>query len=55
MPGVPIYTYPMYPSDVAKLHKEMDKFFNFGPTGVIDFEELVCRLLVSTTLVSMLT
>lgn len=45
----------MYPSDVARLHREMDKFFDFGSTGVIDFEELVCRLLISTMLASMLT
>lgn len=47
-----MYPYSMYPSDVARLHKEMDKFFDFGPTGVIDFEELVCCLLIFTTLVS---
>ncbi|KAM0706840.1 hypothetical protein Q7P35_006170 [Cladosporium inversicolor] len=40
MPGVPIYPYTMYSSDVASLHREMVKFFDFGPTGVIDFEEL---------------
>lgn len=33
----------------------MDNFVDFGPTGEIDFEEQVCRFLVSNTLVTMLT
>lgn len=55
MPGTPIYPYPTYPSDAAEMSRAMDNFFDFGPTGLIDFEELVCRSSISSTLVIMLT
>ena len=55
MPGTPIYPYPTYPSDAAEISIAMDNFFDFGPNGLIDHEELVWRLLIFTTLVTMLT
>ena len=55
MPGIPIYPYSTYPSDAAEMYSAMDNFFDFGPTGAIDHEELVCRLLISTIFVTMLT
>lgn len=55
MPGIPIYPYPTYPSDAAEMYSAMDNFFDFGPTSAIDHEELVCRLLISTIFVTMLT
>jgi hypothetical protein len=55
MSGIPIYPYPTYPSDAAEMSRAMDNFFDFGPTGLIDFEELVCRSSISSTLVIMLT
>jgi len=33
----------------------MDNFFDFGTAAGIDFEELVCRVLISITLITMLT
>lgn len=55
MPGTPKYPYPDTPSDYAGRQRAMDNFVDFGPTGEIDFEEQVCRFLVSNTLVTMLT
>ena len=55
MSRIPIYPTPTYspystPADAARMHRAMDDIFNFGPTGALDFEEQVCRLLISATL-----
>jgi hypothetical protein len=56
MPGTPKNPYPDYASDYARRQRAMDNFVDFGPTGVVDFEEQVCHMLVSTSLViTMLT